>query len=80
MTKDTLVSMPHYTHHKHKGAPNYVCVDVLYKSGLLTECLITYFTGLGVISTMYALMCSQGSLTTECLITHIANIRALTTM
>jgi hypothetical protein len=26
MPKDTLVWMPHYIRHKHKGANNYVCV------------------------------------------------------
>ena len=48
-----------------------------YKSGLLTECLITYFTGLGVISNMYAYMLYQTTLVTVRLTTHITNIRAL---
>ena len=53
---------------------------MIYQIALITECLITHFTTIRVLTTMYALMSYKTALDTECLITHTTNIRALTTM
>jgi len=29
LPEDTLASTPYFTHHKHTGAHNYACIDVL---------------------------------------------------
>ena len=53
---------------------------MFYQAALLTECLITYFTAIRALTTMYAYMPYQIAPFTECLITHITHKRALSTM
>ena len=47
---------------------------------LLTECLMTYWAAIRVITTMYALMSYQMAVLTECLITYCTAVRAIITM
>jgi len=49
-----------------------------YQSVPLTECLITHFTNIRALTTVYALMSCQLILFTECLITYFTQIRMLT--
>jgi len=51
-----------------------------YQSASLTECLLTYFTLIWVLTTMYAFMNYQTTIVPVRIITHITNIRTLTTM
>jgi len=55
-------------------------VFMSYKTALLTECLITNFTGIRTLTTMYALMCYQSDLLSECPITYFTSIGTLTPM
>ena len=48
------------------------------QNALFPECLITYFTAIWSLTTVYALMFYHMTLVTLCLITHITYIRALT--
>jgi hypothetical protein len=53
---------------------------MIYKSALMTECLIKHITSIRALTTMHTMMCYKIGLLTECLLTHITFIRALTTM
>ena len=48
----------------------YACIDVL-QDCLMPECLITYYTAVRVLTTMYVSKCYQSALLTKCLLTHI---------
>ena len=57
-----------------------LCSDVFYQTAILTKCLITYFTSIWTLPTMYAGIFYKTALFTQCLIIHITSRRALTTM
>ena len=48
-----------------------MCALMCYKTALLTECLLTNFTAIRMLTTMYALMFYKIALTTECLTTVV---------
>jgi len=50
------------------------------QTALLTECLITYFTGITALTTIYAFMVYQTNLVTVRLITYFTATRALSTI
>jgi low affinity Fe/Cu permease len=49
-----------------------------YQITLLSECLITHFTGIRTLTTMYAMMCYKTALLSEGPITHFTFIWMLT--
>ena len=51
-----------------------------YKTALLSECLITYFTAVRALTTVNVLMSYKNTLLTECFITHFTCIWPLTPM
>jgi len=60
--------------------PQSMLVLMNIQNALLTECLITYFTGIMALTTAHAFMVYQNNLVTVYLITYVTNIRALTTV
>jgi len=53
---------------------------VSYQLSPVNECLITPFTGIRALTTMYALVGYKNAVLIECLITHFTDKRVLTTM
>jgi len=60
--------------------PQSMLVLMNIQNALLTECLITYFTGIMAFTTVCAFMPYQTTLVSVCLITYFTATRALSTM
>ena len=56
-----------------------MCALMCYQGVVFTECLLTNFTAVRMLTTMYMLMFCKTALMPESLITHITQIRVLTT-